>query len=68
MNCKAWKKRLQRTASWWNLTKFDRMGCKVRHELQSAPGITKCDRKKKRDGTKPPAHIHCLIVKLFQDL
>ena len=74
MNYKACQKRLQRTASWWSLTKFgfDRMGykvqqnCKVRQDgLQNAPEITNCDKITKRDGAKPPAYIHCLIVKFI---
>ena len=47
------------------VTKCD-MNCKVRENgLQNAPEITNYDRITKRDGTKPPAYIHCLIVKFI---
>ena len=74
MNYKGWQKRLQRTTSWWSLTKFgfDRMGykvqqnCKLRQDgLQNAPEITNCDKITKRDGTKPPPYVYCLIVKFI---
>ena len=51
---------------------FDRLGYKLRHELQvrqdglqNAPEITNGDKITKRDGTKPPVYIHCLIVKFI---
>ena len=47
------------------VTKRD-MNCKVRQDgLQNVPEITNCDRITKRDGAKPSAYIHCLIVKFI---
>ena len=68
MNWKAWQKRLQRMTS-LGLTDWVSncdMNCKVRQDgLQNAPEITNGDKITKRDGTKPPVYIHCLIVKFI---
>ena len=47
------------------VTKCD-MNCKLRQDgVQNAPEITNCDKITKRDGTKPPPYVHCLIVKFI---